>query len=190
MTQTAVNWRVEGARIGELIRTKLIEIGRPELKIRWEWNDRFTRRMGDAKSDPSGAGGRVRFSKPLWPVASEAERRETVLHELAHILVDCLHGRQVTFTRRGRPQRVSHGRKFKSMLIRLGGTGARTHSVDTSSVRGRQARFVLECPGCQKAISFSKSVRTKWIRRSQTRICLRCRTRIPASAAVNAKLAS
>lgn len=174
MTQVALlkwshtRWREESNKISTLIQEKLAEIGVSYLRVRWRWNNEFTRRMGDAKHDGSREGGFMRFSKPLWPAASVAEREETVLHELAHVIVGCHNGVLMRWTARG-PRRDIHGPKFQSMLLLLGGTGARTHNVDTSHVKRKQARFGGPCPGCGVEISVSKGVRTKWLRSSQTR---------------------
>ena len=165
---TYLQWQEETDKVNVLIKRKLAEIGKASLKVRWSWNDTFTRRMGDAKHDPDQKGGRMRFSKPLWPAASEGEREETVLHELAHIIVGCQHGILTRWTARG-PQRVAHGPRFTSMLILLGGTGARTHKVNRDHVKRKQDRFGGPCPGCGQEVSFSQSVRTKWIRGRQTR---------------------
>ena len=174
MTQVALlkwtytQWREETTRINALIKGKLAEIGESNLRVRWSWNDSFTRRMGDAKHDTNRQGGVMRFSKPLWVSASEAERTETVLHELAHVIIGCQHGVLTKWTARG-PRRDAHGPKFTSMLIKLGGTGARTHNVNRDHVKRKQARFGGPCPGCGAEITFSKSVRTKWLRGHQTR---------------------
>ena len=45
-----------------------------------EWNSRFTRRLGDGIYSPLTFRARIRLSVPLWPRASEKDRRETVIH--------------------------------------------------------------------------------------------------------------
>jgi predicted SprT family Zn-dependent metalloprotease len=53
-----------------------------------EWNPRFTRRFGDAELRVKKTPYEVvlRFSPALWPLVSEKERYETVVHEVCHIL--------------------------------------------------------------------------------------------------------
>lgn len=165
---TGARWRAEKDHIGDLIKAKLVEVGQGHLKVRWKFNAGFTSKMGCARTDTDRRGGEMEFSGPLWPLASEEERDETVLHELAHVIVNCIHGYRMKWTRRG-PRVQHHDNIFKSMLIRLGGTGARTHKVDNSQFKRRQARFGGACPGCGATISFSKSVRTKWLRGQQIR---------------------
>jgi predicted SprT family Zn-dependent metalloprotease len=76
--------------------------------------------MGDALFvAPERGSSRLRFSIPLWPRASEEERRETVIHECAH-LVDGL--------RHGRPD--GHGPHWKKIMVEAGFSPDRTHKVD------------------------------------------------------------
>lgn len=92
----------------------------------------FTRRLGDALGTNlnwAAPGGRIRFSaSPLWRRASKAERRNTVIHELAHVLVNCYHGRRVT----------AHGSEWKAMHRLLGEAPSRTHSVNRAGLRRRR----------------------------------------------------
>ncbi len=187
---TRTQWQAEGERIGALIKAKLAAVGAEGLRVRWEWNDTFTLRMGDCKPDLDRKGARMRFSKPLWLAASPAQRDETVLHELAHAIVECVPGPRFTWDRRGRRKHQKHDRVFKSMLVRLGGTGARTHKVDRSHVRRRQVRFVAPCSGCGKVIDFSKAVKTKWIRYNQVRCCRGCGASLDSTWARTARRAS
>lgn len=175
-TMTRAEWAAEKIQIGGLIQRKLCKIGKSHLKIQWSFNTSFTRRMGDAKPDLDRSGGRLRFSTPLWPVASEAERTETVLHELAHILDFAENGRRYNYGRRGRRTVERHGASFKRILISLGGTGDRTHNVNRDHVKRKQARWSFPCPGCQTPISFGKAMRTRWITRGQIRQCRCCKT--------------
>jgi len=66
----------------------------PELapKIRFEFNNRFTNRMGDAIYHPLSGTGRVRFSRPLWPRALEEKRRNTIIHETCHVIANYKYG--------------------------------------------------------------------------------------------------
>jgi SprT protein len=61
----------------------------PELSqvIVVEWNRKFVRRLGDALYNPATYRARIRLSLPLWPRASEQDRRETTIHETCHVIV-------------------------------------------------------------------------------------------------------
>ena len=51
-----------------------------------EWNPRFTRRLEDAAYSSITYRARIRLSIPLWPRATEEDRRETVIHETCHLI--------------------------------------------------------------------------------------------------------
>jgi len=57
-----------------------------------EWNPRFTRRLGDAGYSHVTFRATIRLSIPLWPRATDQDRRETVIHEVCHIIVGYKHG--------------------------------------------------------------------------------------------------
>ena len=104
-----------------------------------EWNPRFTRRMGDATYNQFSYKARIRLSLPLWPRASEQDRRDTVIHEAAHIIV-----------RYQNPDRfflADHGPEWRQAMRNCGVKPLRTHSVDRSGLARRQRLFVLlDCP--------------------------------------------
>jgi hypothetical protein len=149
------------AEITALLRWGLERAGMPEASVPFQWNNTFTRRMGDARAlcrcetpDPGRDGicqnivgyrrgmrpvkcrqwtglndlGLVRFSSPLWPRADVAERRNTVLHELAHVIAFARHGRKVK----------AHGREWKAIMRELGETPNRCHSVNRDGLRRRR----------------------------------------------------
>ena len=167
-------WREEKERIREIIEDAKARVGMEHVSISAEWNTRFTRRMGDA----SPMLRRTRYSKPLWPLASPEEREETVRHEVAHVLANIKYGAN-----------CAHDRRWQAMHRACGGKKGRTHNVDRGSLGRKQARFAVPCPGCSRVHSVSKSMRTKWIRRLQIRVCA-CRTRLPYTLVLNARLAS
>lgn len=112
----------------------------PELAqvIVVEWNRRFTRRLGDAAYSPINYGARIRLSIPLWPRASEADRRETVIHEACHIIAVYKFGGYVV---------VPHGPEWKEAMKNCGVEPLRTHAVDRSGLARRQRLFILlHCP--------------------------------------------
>lgn len=114
--------------------------------IKLEMNTRFSRRLGDALPDrlpmPRGVynarryfalshvHGRLRFAaSALWRRATPKKRRNTVLHELGHLLADC---------EAGRP--CKHGAGWKAMMRRLGETPTRCHTVNRDGLRRRGSR--------------------------------------------------
>lgn len=154
------------ARVGGWVIEYLTKVGREDLLdvVRVEWNSRFTRRMGDATYRPALPGreivARCRFSIPLWERASEEERRNTVAHELAHLV--CFHewytkpwhtGRRIRIGElpgRGRKP-TAHGWEWKKIMHRMGETPSRCHDVDRTGLvrKHRSRRTVAACCDCK-----------------------------------------
>jgi len=113
--------------------------GVPELKhkIDFEFNDRFTRRLGDAVYKPKKKRGRIRLSTSLWQRATEDEQRETVIHEACHVVVGYKHGRV-----------QAHGDEWKRAMRNCGLVPERTHCVDRKGIARKQKRWVVS--DCQK----------------------------------------
>jgi predicted SprT family Zn-dependent metalloprotease len=67
----------------------------------------------------------IRLSRPLWPRMPEAERRDTVIHEVAHLLTDDDWHREVKAAdeaKRPRPPHPeSHGSQWQAWMLRMGG---------------------------------------------------------------------
>lgn len=123
------------------------------------WSSRFTSAMGKASikrgnkirivmNTPSLEGYRVekktptrgmsiRFSEPLWPRASPRDRRETVIHEVCHIVAFQIAWEQ------GRKIR-GHGPEWKALMRRCGIEPSRTHSIDNAGLSNRR-RIELDC---------------------------------------------
>lgn len=89
---------------------------------RFDW-DNGKRRLGACHY----ATKRITMSRYLVQNCSDAEVRETLLHEIAHALTPGHH----------------HDGVWRRKLIEMGGTGARTHQVET--VRGR---YDVVCANC------------------------------------------
>lgn len=101
-----------------------------------EWNQRFTRRLGDAIYVRSTGLGRIRLSIPLWPRASEKDRRETVIHETCHVIVG--------YKFCNAPH---HGAEWKAAMRACGVEPSRTHQIDRSGlIRKKRLFVVLDCP--------------------------------------------
>lgn len=127
--------RAERGWIQATITWCLERVSMTDVTIRVERNGRFSARMGDARvllADYANRSGRVRFSAhALWRRASAVKRRNTVVHEVAHVLAELV---------AGPTQRVSHGTGWKRMMVRLGESPTRCHSVNRNGLRRRSAR--------------------------------------------------
>jgi SprT protein len=112
--------------------------GVPELAqaVIVEWNPRFAARLGDGSYSVISMEAKIRLSIPLWPRASDQDRRETVIHETCHVIVKY----KGPFVR-------DHGPEWKAAMRNCGVEPLRTHSLDRSGLTRRQRRFVLlDCP--------------------------------------------
>ena len=100
--------------------------GVPELAqaVIVEWNPRFTARLGDGSYSVITMEAKIRLSIPLWPRASEKDRRETVLHEACHVITKYKFG----------PFVANHGPEWKTAMRTCGVEPIRTHSVDRSGL--------------------------------------------------------
>jgi predicted SprT family Zn-dependent metalloprotease len=69
----------------------------------------------------------ISLSRHILPTAPDAEVRETILHEVAHALTPG----------------HNHDGVWRAKLIEMGGTGARTHSMETP-----KGRYEVVCANC------------------------------------------
>ena len=131
--------------------------------LRVEFNRRFTRRMGDANPRKN----LIRLSAPLWPRAGYAKRRDTLRHELAHLV-----------TRAIDPRSQSHGCLWHMVARRLGCTAIRCHSVPREDLARKPTRgsAVASCR-CRNDIPLGP-VRARRLRAGTRYACRRCGTRL------------
>lgn len=118
--------------------------GVPELAqaIIVEWNPRFTRRLGDGVYSPITYRARIRLSLPLWPRASDKDRRETVIHETCHCIVGYKHLDKGSFG-----VVAPHGSEWKQAMRNCGVEPLRNHTVDRTGLARSQRLFILlDCP--------------------------------------------
>lgn len=137
----------------------------PDLQVLW--SDRFTSKMGDARWRPLRQKHRVRFSAPLWPRATPKERRETVIHEVCHIVAF-----QLAFekSRKIKP----HGIEWQDLMLRCGIQPERTHSVSNEGLSKRKRVSIsCGCPG--KSISVTPYVAGRMAAGTSYR-CRTCKT--------------
>lgn len=127
-------------------------------RVSVEFNNSFTSRMGDATYRMR----RIRLSAPLWFRASDEERREVVIHELVHLITHTLF-----------PRASAHGREWRWLMSLAGGTGSRTHRVDTSGLKRAGATFACKC----RTFDFG-ATRTARARKGANYFCRACRSQV------------
>lgn len=133
-----------------------------------EWNNTFTRRMGDAIYFPLEKKGRIRLSLPLWPRASEQERRETVIHELCHVLNEWFR-----FNKSGYRYNPGHGTSWKRLMLTVGLAPKRCHSVDRTGLKRKVTRVAATC-GCM-TYNITQTRATKIQNGTAVYCCRKCR---------------
>lgn len=126
------------ARVRQVIAQTCDKCGCPEMKdrISFSFNNRFTNRMGDAEYNFATGWGKVRFSTPLWPRATEEKRDNTVIHEVCHVLAAHKHGK-----------RCGHGWQWKALMMQCGQRPERCHKVSTKGLR--KSNKTVSC-GCRE----------------------------------------
>lgn len=110
-------------------------------RIKVRWNTRYTSKLGSARWDPHASHHLLQFSVPLWPRATPKDRRETVIHEVCH-LVAKQNAREAG--RKIKP----HGPEWQSLMIRCGIEAKRTHNVSNEGLGPIRNRVEINC-GCQ-----------------------------------------
>lgn len=142
-------------------------IGQLGSEIRISFNNKFHARMGDA----SYLRRAIRFSAPLWPRATNQQRRQVIIHEACHVVADYKYMMGQT------QDRTSHGPCWQDCMIMCGVEPDRCHEVSTEGLRERiSARcacmehkftknrvtkmlrgIVYTCTQCKGPISLGKS---------------------------------
>jgi SprT protein len=102
-----------------------------------EWNERFTSKMGSAKSRRLTEDFLLRFSAPLWPRATPTERHETVIHEVCHLVAQ-----KRAWARGVKIQ--PHGPEWEQLMRECSIEPERTHSVSNEGLTTRR-RVKVSC---------------------------------------------
>lgn len=111
-----------------------LRLGRIAGTVRVDWNPRMRTTAGRA----FWPEGRIEMN-PLLQQVAPAEVRQTMLHELAHL---------VAYERAGRRRIAAHGAEWRQACADLGIAGERaTHSLPLPGRRMRR-RWRYTCPAC------------------------------------------
>jgi SprT protein len=158
--------------IREQIEAACRACGVPELsgRIRVTWSGRFIARMGDARWDLVRGVGIIRLSRPLWPKASNDDRRETVIHETCHVIADWRFG-----------GKQGHGPGWRRMMALCGYTRpTRCHSVDVEAIRQRREVRRVAVParcGCAEGVMLGP-MQARRVRAGVVYRCRKCSQRV------------
>ena len=167
-------------------------LGRADLiaHLMIEWSTRFTCAMGKAcylnvteligprlhKSDRKyvvdGKVARVRLSAILWPCATKEEQRETVIHEVCHLVT--MHEAAL----QGRRSPQAHGYEWKATILRAGVRPSTYHNVDRTGLKGSRKSTKTETAHCKcRGHEITKSMASK-IAKGVPYLCRSCHTNL------------
>jgi len=137
-----------------------------------EWSDKMSRCIGLAQYNAKRKEASIRLSTILWEAAPEHEKRETVFHEFAHIVVDV--DRAAREVPRG-DRRSIHGDDWRYVMHKLGyPNAARCHDVVNESYERAKGKIPVHC-SCKADpiawVSFGKARRLT----SGATVCRKCR---------------
>ncbi len=141
-------------------------LGPNNVVVEIQWKSRFTARAGDAtyKLRPCPHGV-IRLSLPIWELADDSERYQTVVHETCHVVQMYLH-------KPGEWTGGPHGYKWQQLMRKCGVKPERCHKVNTAPLKRRRhgEKFVIKC-GCREHTL--GVIQTKWVKERKKRY--RCR---------------
>lgn len=150
-----------------LVEDGLAKSGMLDVEVNITYNNRLTSTLGQVRRvDIYNKKGRIELSSRLWPTTSKSQRVETVIHELAHILADIKHQRD-----------VGHRKEWKSMMAVLGYPNAkRCHNSPV--IRKKRKKYILACRSCMAHSILDVKTRTQriknWHNSKYTYICGKC----------------
>jgi SprT protein len=131
-------------KINKWIKESCETLGQPELakQISFGFNGRLSvcagRAWGPYKS--------IELSCKCWDVSSEEERKNTVVHELCHIIDYQVNGPEAHAN-----AKVSHGPNWQAMMESCGMKAERFHSLPVQ--RRRQTKYLYSCGCTMHAVS-------------------------------------
>ena len=126
------------------------------------FNKYFTSKMGEAHYGKKY----VCFSLPLWPRASDADRRNTIVHEACHIAQFHLYGLSGN---------EAHGWQWQKCMALCGEPANRCHNIDRTGLATKYSKVMAQCSCGAKEISSNLATRMK---KGARYSCTRCKSAI------------
>lgn len=140
-----MNWTKASDNVNKWIKETCKRCGYPKFYngITWEWNKRFTWRLGDANYGKL----LIRLSYQAWPLLPQHERKDTVVHEVCHLLT--YYGWRKNFRSdwlRNKNRPSAHGKEWKEMMKRAGiKNPQRCSTTDLASLSRGKEVFICNC---------------------------------------------
>lgn len=134
--------------------------------VKLEWNTRYTRCMGTY----SPKNGEIELSTQLFARATLEQQKQTVIHELCHMIVDYI-------TRRaGKPAVPPHGALWKRQMVLVGHEAKRCHNVDRTGLRRTVTRYKITCGCPTRSYQVTKTMLTRIQNKYGKPMCKHCNT--------------
>jgi SprT protein len=157
--------------VEEHIGTTCLALGVPQLadEIEWSWNKRLTRAIARAHFRTN----HIELSALLFPLLTVDDRKDTIIHEVCHLVAHHIHG----------PGIRHHGREWKSLMIEAGGRPlARSKSIEGADLfRRGPARVTFFCACREHAVTAYRAAK---IERGSVFVCTRCKSALSKSPSV------
>ena len=148
-------------QVETLVRETLSFFNLSHIPLKIRWSNAYTRVMGRAKTNRTKTQFEVSFSDQLWDRATEEQKRNTVIHEVCHIVCFIRH-----------PFAKGHGVEWKQLMLAAGETPSRTIKINRKGVERTNQRTYCYCKCGEKVITSNRATR---IRNGTNRYyCLRC----------------
>ena len=116
-----------------------------------EFKGNFTSRMGDASTIGGKANnfkfGIIRFSTPIWKLATDAEKLQTIIHEVCHVIATYKYGYM----------KKAHGWEWQQIMLSAGVLPERCHKVDVAALKKKKTEYRVLC-GCEKGCRISQTI--------------------------------
>lgn len=136
--------------------------------VSFEWSNRMTRAAGYAQWDKYIRRGLIKLSLPLFERATPEKCRNTVIHEICHI-IEGLNGRK-----------LSHDWYWRNMMIKCGEVPKRCHNINRDGLKRQTSRYTAYCQ-CEVPHEITKIRLTK-MKSGVKYECLKCKTVISLTA--------
>lgn len=141
---------------------QILDVADVADRIRWTWNRRLTRAIARAHF----LEWKIELSSRLFPLLPQLEQRDTVIHEVCHLVAHHLHG----------PSILHHGREWKELMVRAGGEPrARSKSIDGADLLQGRNRMPYYCACRTHAVT---PYRARKIDLGFVFVCTRCRSEL------------
>jgi len=133
-----------------------------------QMNSRFIRKIADARFH----GMRIRFSTKYWEVMTPEEKKNTVFHEVAHIVVK-FNYYALNQSTEIYDEPSPHGKEWKSLMIKCGENPKRIANLGDRLLLVQRPK-IAQC-SCNDKIHISK-VEYNRIKRGEIYQCTKCRS--------------